>query len=534
MKMTMPLSRVAGQPIYSSILSRLALACLGLLALAAPSPAADWPQWGGTNSKNMASDEKGLPDSFDPGERDAQTGTIRMETTKNVKWARKVCRSTYSSPVIAGGKVFLCGVESSKGGSISCLDEQTGKLLWRWETPKSRYNFGICATPIVEGNQLYVVNQNSEAMCLDVNGEPDGSDGLKARVLWTFDMEDKFQSSPADTYCGSCVIDGDLLYAATSNGINPLGAEGRMFVLDKQYKGGRKILDDANVYAVTSPKAPNVVVLDKKTGRLAATDEAPIVDNLMKGQWSSFALGQIGDRKLVVYGGGDGVCYAFEPLPSVPAKPVKLKTVWSCDCIPNEYKNFGGMPMIVHYYHGDSRWGGTMNANDGNYMGMSEIIGTPVFYKNRIYVAIGRDTAMGRGRGALQCIDATKTGDISAKGRLWTYQGLDWTTATVSIADGLVYLIDNAGRLHCVDAETGKLYWMHAEKCGTVLGSTLVADGKVFVPTQKGLFIFAAGKEDKLLGKVTVGAPIYSTPVIANGTLYVASFNGWLYAVTKK
>lgn len=394
--------------------------------IAAPASAADWPQWGGSNFKNMASDETGLPESFDPGQRDAQTGTIRMETTRNIKWARKVCRSSYSTPVISEGRVFLCGVDSSKGGSITCLDEQTGKLLWKWETSKSRYNFGICATPIVEGRRLYVVNQNCQVMCLDTNGQPDGKGGIEARVLWIFNMEERFQISPADTYCGSCVIDGELLYVATSNGINPLGAEGRMFILDKQYKGGRKILADPNVYAVTSPKAPNVIVLDKNTGKLAAVDDAPIVENLMKGQWSSFALIQSGGRKLVVYGGGDGVCYAFEALASMPEKPVKLKTVWSYDCIPAEYKNFGGMPMIVHYYHGDSRWGGTMNENDGNYAGMSEIIGTPVFYRNRIYVAVGRDTAMGRGRGALQCIDASQTGDITRKGKIWTYQGLDY------------------------------------------------------------------------------------------------------------
>lgn len=85
-----------------------------------------------------------------------------------------------------------------------------------------------------------------------------------------------------------------------------------------------------------------------------------------------------------------------------------------------------------------------------------------------------------------------------------------------------------------MDAETGKPYWVHSEKCGTILGSTFAADGKVYMPTGKGLFVFAAGKEDKLLGKITVGAPIYSTPVAANGTLYVTSFNGWLYAAAKK
>jgi outer membrane protein assembly factor BamB len=234
---------------------------------------------------------------------------------------------------------------------------------------------------------------------------------------------------------------------------------------------------------------------------------------------------------LVFYGGGDGRCYAFESLATVPEQPVKLKTVWSYDCNPAEYKVFGDLPMIVHYYRGDSRWGGTLNKNDGTFAGMGEIIGTPVFYENRVYVAIGRDSAMGRGRGALQCIDATKTGEITDSGKIWTYQGLDWTCSTVSIADGLVYVSDGVGRLHCLDADTGHCYWIHETNSKSVLGSTLVADGKVYMPTPKGLFVLAAGKQQRLLDRVSLGAPVHSSPVAANGTLYVVSRKGWIWAV---
>ncbi len=172
----------------------------------------------------------------------------------------------------------------------------------------------------------------------------------------------------------------------------------------------------------------------------------------------------------------------------------------------------------------------TLNKNDGTFVGESEIIGTPVFYHNRVYVAIGRDPEHGRGRGALHCIDATQTGDITQTGRVWTYQGLDRTLSTVSLADGLLYLCDVAGRLHCLDAETGQCHWVH-ETDSAVWGSTLVADGKVYLPTPKGLFVLAAGREKKVLSQINVGAIIYATPVAANGTLYIASRAGWLWAI---
>ena len=322
---------------------------------------------------------------------------------------------------------------------------------------------------------------------------------------------------PCDAANGSPLIVGDLLYVPTSNGVD------RNTFGDPASEKNRKI---------PAPDAPNLIVLDKRDGRLVATDNAPIMPHILHGQWSSPSSGIVDGRKLVFFGGGDGVCYAFEALASVPEKPVRLKTVWSYDCIPPEYKATGGRDPVTYYCLGDRRVSGTLNKNDGKFVGRSEIIATPVFANNRVYVAIGRDPAHGRGRGALHCIDPRGSGDITATGKVWTYQGLDRTLSTVSVADGLLYVSDVGGRLHCLDAETGRCHWIHDTKC-EVWGSTLVADGKVYMPTPKGLWVLAAGKDLKLLTRINLGAKVYSSPVVANGTLYVATNAGWLWAVSQ-
>jgi outer membrane protein assembly factor BamB len=150
---------------------------------------------------------------------------------------------------------------------------------------------------------------------------------------------------------------------------------------------------------------------------------------------------------------------------------------------------------------------------------------------DRIYVAIGRDPAHGRGRGALHCIDARGQGDISESSRIWTYQGLDRTLATASVDGGLVYISDVGGRLHCLDAETGQCYWVHDTSC-EIWGSTLVADGRVYMPTAKGLWVLATGKELKVLSRVPLGGKVYASPVAAHGTLYIATTQGWLWAAS--
>ena len=187
---------------------------------------------------------------------------------------------------------------------------------------------------------------------------------------------------------------------------------------------------------------------------------------------------------------------------------------------------------MLWYCLGDKRTLHTANKHDGTFVGESEIIGTPVFFHNRVYVAIGRDPAHGRGRGALHCIDATGSGDITKSGNLWTYQGLDRTLSTVSVADGLLYLCDVAGRLHCLDAETGNCCWVHETNC-EVWGSTLVADGKVYMPTSKGLWVLAVGRKLKVLDHISLGGKIYASPVAANGALYFATNGGWLWAVAR-
>jgi outer membrane protein assembly factor BamB len=55
-------------------------------------------------------------------------------------------------------------------------------------------------------------------------------------------------------------------------------------------------------------------------------------------------------------------------------------------------------------------------------------------------------------------------------------------------------------------------------------GSTFVVDGKVYVGDEDGdVVVLAATKELKVLSEVNVGAPVYSTAIVANGTLFLGS-----------
>ena len=157
-------------------------------------------------------------------------------------------------------------------------------------------------------------------------------------------------------------------------------------------------------------------------------------------------------------------------------------------------------------------------------------MGMPVFYRNRIYVTVGGDIWWGKEKSWLKCIDATQQGDITETGELWSYSMAHHSGATPAIFEGLLFITDCAGLLHCIDAETGQPYWTHEFK-KQIWGSALVADGKVYVGSYGGDFcILTATKEKKLLATIQLDSPTASTPVAANGVLYVTTLKE-LYAL---
>jgi outer membrane protein assembly factor BamB len=499
---------------------------------------ADWPQWGGRNIRNMYSPQRGLPDAF--GKIDFKPGTdeIRTNGIKNLKWIAKLGSQSYGNVTVAGGKVFV-GTNNEPNRDprhvgdrsiLLCFDEKTGAFLWQLVVPKlasGKVNdwesLGLLASPTVEGDRVYVVTSRCEVMCLDVNGMSNGNDGpfkdeakyvvkdvlldrgkpterlsppiepgaQDADIIWVYDMMDEMGVFPHNASNCSVLIEDDILYTCTSNG------------------------QDWTHSNIPSPNAPSFLALDKTTGKFLGEDDAKIGPKILHGQWGSPTSAVVNGKKLIVFGGGDGVCYAFDAKPVETPDGPFLKTIWKFDCNPPEYKkDKDGKP--IKYPAAE---------------GVSEINATPVFWKNRIYVATGQDPEHGEGVGILTCIDATKTGDVTATAKVWEYRGIHRSISTVSLdpETGLIFVGDFSGFIHCLDSETGKLHWTHDMKAH-MWGSTFVADGKVYVGDEDGDFVvLGATKEKKVISETNLGSAVYGTPVVANGVVYLQS-NTHLFA----
>jgi len=517
------------------IVMRMAIVAI-LLALTANLWAADWPQYGGTDCRNMVSDEKGLPDAFSPPTINRALTNFDLKSAKNVKWMVRLTDETFDSPVVAGGKLLLgmrgfrddpkygsdSAYENAIRGTLLCLDAATGKRIWRLNLPWNRMfnsnlvgTLGICSTPTVEGDRVYVMGNQCDVLCLDLNGRTGGNhgsftnqavycgkfatktnpvaesiaqDATDGKILWRYDIQRDLHINMHDAASACILVHDDLLYVTSGNGVT----------------GAHQVS--------ATPDAPSLLVLDKHTGVLVGADDEKIGRHVFHGEWSSPSLGVVNGKPLVLFGGGDGYCYAFDPIPVAG----KLCCVWKFNA------NYGNTNV-----YGGGRGKSIPNSP-------SEVLATPVCVKDRIYMTTGQDWTHGPGptNANLWCVDATQTGDISEKGRIWQYS-ICRSDATPSVADGLVYVTDFKGNVHCVDAETGKPYWVF-DAGAPVWCSTLVADGKVYFGNSKGkFFILAAGRKLKTLCEADVASAMCSSPIVANGTLYIATYRH-LFAISEK
>jgi outer membrane protein assembly factor BamB len=199
-----------------------------------------------------------------------------------------------------------------------------------------------------------------------------------------------------------------------------------------------------------------------------------------------------------IFPGGDGWLYAFNARTGDP--------LWKFDLNPK-----------------DAVWPKTRNYG----------IATPVFAEGRVFMAVGQDPESGEGVGHLYAIDPGRRGDITESGRLWHYGAIRRSISTAGVANGIVYITDFSGFLHAVDAQTGKGLWTY-DALAAVWGSPLVADGKVYFGDEDGdVAVLQAGREMKKLAEVNMGAAVYSSPVAANGTLYIMTSSA-LYAIAGK
>ena len=241
-----------------------ALAAAVGLSLVPAAGAADWPEFRGPTGQGVLT-EGALPTEW--------------SDTKNVAWKQPLPGKGWSSPVTAGGRIYLTTAAppamDGKDGSLSlqalCLDGQTGSVKWAKEVfredasapkPHSK-NSHASPTPLVRGDRLYVHFGHMGTACLDLDGN----------ILWK---------------------NNDLHYAPVhGNGGTPV------------------LVDDALIFSCDGSDQRFVVALDCKDGRVLWKKER--TEHPQKGfSFGTPLVVTVGGRKEVV-SQGSNVVAAYDP-----------------------------------------------------------------------------------------------------------------------------------------------------------------------------------------------------------------------------
>ena len=165
-----------------------------------------WPQWMGPKRDNVWREE-GIVDKFPAG-------------GPKVLWRAPVAGG-YAGAAVADGKVFV--TDFVPGGELPgdnferktaagtervlCLDEATGKELWKHEIPVTytiSYPAGPRCTPTVDGDRVYTLGAEGNLLCLSV------TDG---RVIWAKDLKKDYETKAALWgWAGHPLVDGNRLF----------------------------------------------------------------------------------------------------------------------------------------------------------------------------------------------------------------------------------------------------------------------------------------------------------------------------------
>jgi outer membrane protein assembly factor BamB len=197
--------------------------------------------------------------------------------------------------------------------------------------------------------------------------------------------------------------------------------------------------------------------------------------------------------------------------------PRKVQVSWSTPLLVKTAKRAeliaSGTESIVSY---DPATGKELWSHKGV---ESNAIPSPVANSEMVYLVAGYPAKI-----AL-AIQLGGSGDLTGtKSVPWQYQkGTAYVPSPILYGDYL-YLTTDRGILTCIDAKTGEVKYEGGRIPipATFTASPVAFDGKILLTSEDGdTFIVKAGPKHEVIGTNSVGEPVYASPAIADGRIYI-------------
>jgi len=182
--------------------------CLGAFVL----PAADWPQWRGPQRNGIS----------------AETGLLTEWPKEGPRlvWQVKEIGSGYSTPAVAGDRLYLLSNQGLDNEFVQALGAKDGQRIWSQRigkvgNPDQQPNYPAArSTPTVDGEWLFALGSDGDLACLK---------RATGKVRWQKNLRKDYGGQPGTwAYSESPLIDGGAVVCT------PGGGEATLAVLDKK------------------------------------------------------------------------------------------------------------------------------------------------------------------------------------------------------------------------------------------------------------------------------------------------------------
>ncbi len=148
----------------------------------------------------------------------------------------------------------------------------------------------------------------------------------------------------------------------------------------------------------------------------------------------------------------------------------------------------------------------------------SNAIHTPMVGHGMVYVSAGYPEKR------TLAIKLGGTGDVTATHVAWKYEkGTAYVASPILYGD-YMYLLSDKGLLTCLDAKTGEVKYEggRVPNPATFMSSPVAFDGKILISSEDGdTYVVKAGPTHEILRTNSLAEPIYTTPALAGGKVYI-------------
>lgn len=198
-----------------------------------------------------------------------------------------------------------------------------------------------------------------------------------------------------------------------------------------------------------------------------------------------------------------------------------VKTAYST---PTVYRPEGGRPQIITVGWGPGFTG--YDPESGRRLWQLPVlnfrsVGSPLAAGGLIFASAG---AGGSGRQMFAVRPGVPETGVEAKVEYEIAGSLPYVPTPVAYGN-LLFLWSDAGVVQCLDVPSGEVHWRERIG-GGYYGSPVRVEDRIYCMSREGkMLVLAAAKQYRLLAEIDLEEPSHSTPVIADGVMYLRTFH---------